>query len=122
MQAGHSSDAKTPRRRTVARVVAVTLVLAAFAGAADTTTFSAAAAGTAATQQLTPQQIAQAKAEYAEVLAQVNACEAGGGSANPACLLKLQAAMSEYETFLETSSQLISGWMNQIHTILQNIH
>jgi hypothetical protein len=89
-------------------------------------------------ERLTPQEIAKAKAEYAKltgrvqqqiqrlkshyntVLSQLKSCAAT--PTNPACLVELQAAMNKYEAFMETWSQLISGWQGSIRKVLGNLH
>jgi type III secretion apparatus needle protein len=41
---------------------------------------------------------------------------------NPANILQCQAALNQYEMFLETGSQTITGWIGEIHQLLRNIH
>jgi hypothetical protein len=65
-------------------------------------------------------QIQRVKARYTKVLHEVTTCEKTAG--NPACLLEMQAAMSRYETFMETESQIISGWASLAQQMLRNIH
>jgi type III secretion apparatus needle protein len=156
VRANHNRDAKVLSRRpspafccTIAAVFIVALsgVAACItAGQSTARTRTAAQAAQSVSmpsalftnespEHVTPQQIANARAEYAKLKARVKQqiqqlktryakvlSELNTEPTNPARILQLQAAMSEYETTIETDSQIISGWAGMIKQILRNVH